>query len=151
MNHPQSRIRSLAPLAAALTLALLGTAAQAAPKQPRNVDSARLTYEREKADCMMGRTAEPRAICLKEAGAAYAEARRGRLISPGDDAAQWKANAARRCDAQQGEMRELCLRRVAGEGTQSGSVALGGKLDELTVITTDPPAAGPAQKPPPRQ
>lgn len=149
MNHP-TRTLSLAPLIAALSLALLGAAAQAAPKAPKNVDGARLTYEREKADCMMGRTAEPRNVCLKEAGAAYAEARRGRLTSPSDEASQWTANAARRCEAQKGEMRDLCLRRVAGEGTVSGSVAQGGKLDELTVLTTAPPAAGPVQTPPPK-
>lgn len=125
MKHLESR--RLAPLAAVLALVLAAGATRAAPKPPKSVDPARLTYEREKADCMMGRTAEPRALCLKEAGAAYAEARRGRLASSGDEAAQWRANAARRCEVQKGDMRgDLCLRRVAGEGTVSGSVAQGG-------------------------
>lgn len=147
MKHP-IRTLGLAPLTAVLSLALMGGAAQAAPKAPSNVDSAQLKYEREKADCTMGRSSQPRSVCLKEAGAAYAEARRGRLTSPGDDASIYAANAAKRCEVQKDDMRDLCLRRVAGEGTVSGSVAKGGKLEELSVITTEPPAAGPAKQPP---
>jgi len=152
MNH-HSRYRSLAPLAAALSLALLAGVAQASsPKAPKNVDQARLNYERERADCMMGRTNQPRNVCLKEATNAYADARRGKLTSPSDDASMYAANAAQRCEAQKGDMREMCLRRVAGEGTVSGSVAQGGTYEEL--ITRTPTAAGPAQPqqtPPPKQ
>lgn len=137
-----SQAKRFAPLGVALATALLTGAAQAVP-----VNDAKLKYEREKADCMMGRTAEPRATCLKEAGAAYAEARRGRLVSSSDASSQWSANAAKRCEVQKGDMRDLCLRRVAGEGTVYGSVAAGGKLDEL--ITTSPTAAGPQTAPPP--
>lgn len=148
MKYP-IRTRCLAPLSAVLALALLGGAAQASPKAPKNVDHARLNYEREKADCMMGKTSQPRNVCLREATNAYADARRGRLASPSDDASLYAANAARRCEVQKGEMRDLCLRRVAGEGTLYGSVAQGGTLDEL--IVREPTAAGPAQTPPPKQ
>lgn len=127
---------------AAIALAVAAGAAQAAP-----VDDAKMAYERDKADCMTGRTAEPRALCLKEAAAAYADARRGRLASDGSDKSQYAANAAKRCEVQKGEQRDLCLRRVAGEGTVSGSVAQGGTLDEL--VTTTPTAAGPQTPPPP--
>lgn len=139
MNH-STRYRTLA---AALGLALLSGMAHAGPKMPKDVDQARLNYEREKADCMMGRTHQPRNTCLKEATNAYADARRGKLTSPSDDASMYAANAARRCDVQKGDMRDLCLRRVAGEGTVNGSVAMGGTYEEL--ITREPSAAGPAQ------
>jgi hypothetical protein len=148
MKHP-IRTGSLAPLCAVLALALASGVAQAAPKASKHVDQARLNYERERAACMTGRTQQPRDVCLKEAGAAYAEARRSRLTSPGgDDASLYAANAARRCEVQKGDMRDLCLRRVAGEGTVSGSVAAGGKMEELSVVTTNPPATGPAKQPP---
>lgn len=133
-----SRTLRVAPLAASLILALLGAAAQAAPKPSKGIDSARMTYEREKADCMMGRTAEPRDVCLKEAGAAYALARQGRLVSPDDGPSQWSANALRRCQAQPLQDRELCESRVR-EGLVSGSVEGGGQLKTLTVRTTDTP------------
>lgn len=141
----KSLTRNLAPMSAVLALALLGSAVQAAT--PASVDDARLKYERERADCTMGRSNQPKATCLKEAGAAYAEARRHTLTSRSDDASQYAANAAKRCEVQKGEMRDLCLRRVGGEGTVQGSVAAGGKIEELVV--TSPTAAGPQTPPPP--
>jgi hypothetical protein len=118
-------------------LLALSSAAQAAPAA-KNVDSLRLQYEREKADCMTGRTSQPRNVCLREAGAAYAQARQGKLISPGDRSEQWAANALKRCEAQNGEDRTLCERRVR-EGVVEGSVGGGGQLKTLTVRSTDIP------------
>ena len=130
-----TRCHSTAWLAAAL-LALSG-AAQAGPKA-KNVDSLRMQYERERAACMTGQTNQPRDVCLKEAGAAYAQARQGRLISPDDRPEQWAANALKRCQAQPLEDREMCERRVR-EGLVTGSVEGGGQLKTLTVRSTDIP------------
>lgn len=132
---PRSRWAT-ACLAAGL-MALGGMAQAAAPKAGK-VDPLRLQYEREKADCMSGRTSEPREICLREAGAAYAQARKGRLDSPNDGPDQWARNALARCQAQPPEDRELCERRVR-EGQVSGSVQGGGRLTTLTVRSTDIP------------
>ncbi|MFT7772518.1 hypothetical protein [Roseateles sp.] len=119
-------------------LLALASAAQAAGPRAGNVDPLRLQYEREKADCVSGRTGEPRDVCLREAGAAYAQARQGRLTAPGDRPEQWARNALLRCQAQPAEDRELCERRVR-EGQVSGSVSGGGQLTTLTVRSTDIP------------
>lgn len=119
-------------------LMVLAGAAHAAGPAAKRADPLRLQYEREKADCMTGKTNQPRDVCLREAGAAYAQARQGRLDSPGDGAEQWAANALKRCQAQPPEDRELCERRVR-EGVVDGSVAAGGELRTLTVRSTDIP------------
>jgi hypothetical protein len=125
--------------AAWLTAGLMALSglAQAGPAA-KNVDPLRLQYERERADCMTGRTNQPRNVCLREAGAAYAQARQGKLISPGDRSEQWAANALKRCEAQRGEDRTLCERRVR-EGQVVGSVGSGGQMTTLTVRSTDIP------------
>ena len=133
MNSHRYRVAAWAGAA----MLALGAAAQAAPAA-KNVDPLRLQYEREKADCMTGKTSQPRNVCLREAGAAYAQARQGKLISPGDRSEQWAANALKRCEAQNGEDRALCERRVR-EGVVEGSVGGGGQLKTLTVRSTDIP------------
>ncbi|NCT85111.1 MAG: hypothetical protein GXC94_18335 [Comamonadaceae bacterium] len=133
--HPSRSRRAAAWLGAGLLA--LGGLAQAAGPKAGSIDPLRLQYEREKADCLSGRTSEPRDICLREAGAAYAQARKGRLDAPGDGPAEWARNALLRCQAQPAEDRELCERRVR-EGQVSGSVAAGGQLTTLTVRSTDP-------------
>ena len=127
------------PTAAWLGAALLAlsSAAQAAPAA-KNVDPLRLQYERERADCLTGKNSQPRNVCLREAGAAYAQARQGKLISSSDGSEQWAANALKRCQAQPVEDREMCERRVR-EGQVVGSVEGGGQLKTLTVRSTDIP------------
>ena len=122
----------------ATALLALGSVAAQAGTAARNADPLRLQYERERADCMTGRNQQPRNVCLREAAAAYAQARQGKLISSFDGPDQWAANALRRCQAQPVEDREMCERRVR-EGQVSGSVEGGGRLTTLTVRTTDIP------------
>lgn len=122
-------------LAAAL-LALSATA-----QAGHSPDPLRLQYERDKADCVTGRSSEPRNVCLREAEAAYAQARKSRhtvRIDGADGPALWAANALKRCEAHPPEDRELCERRVR-EGTVVGGVKEGGQLTTLTIRSTDIP------------
>ena len=80
--------------------------------------------------CVDGTSNDDRATCMKEAGAAQAEARRGQLTTPGAASDQ---NALQRCDALPGDQRDACRLRIAGAGTTSGSVAGGGVIREVTV------------------
>jgi hypothetical protein len=85
-------------------------------------------YEREK--CLSGRSHQDRATCLREAGAALAEARRGRLDN-GVSARQLADNRVARCAAQHEAERADCERMARGEGTVVGSVEGGGVIKEL--------------------
>lgn len=74
---------------------------------------------------------EDRRACLREAGAAKQAARRGQL----DEglAASYDRNRLARCGYLPEADRELCVRRMNGEGTATGSVESGGIYRELTV------------------
>jgi hypothetical protein len=136
-THTMSRCSQAVAWLAAGLMACSGIA-QAAGKA-KNVDPLRMQYEREKADCMTGKTSQPRNVCLQEAGAAYTLARQGKLISPDDRSEQWAVNALKRCQAQPaGGDRDLCERRVR-EGQVEGSVSGGGQIKSLTVRSTDIP------------
>lgn len=138
-------------VAAAAGIALAGLV-QATPSAARKLDPQRLHYERERAQCLAGHAAQPREVCLREAAAAYAEARRGRLARGSGDAAQWAANALKRCEAQPPEDRAVCEQRVR-QGDVAGSVARGAQLTTLTVPTSPaaaPSAAASDATPPPR-
>jgi hypothetical protein len=75
---------------------------------------------------MSGASNQDRATCLREAGAALQEARRGGL-SGGD----LDRNRTQRCAALPAQDREDCTMRMDGQGTTSGSVMQGGVLREL--------------------
>ena len=127
-------------LAAIIATALLATAGLAqAGTAPKRMDAAKLQYERERADCTMGRTNEPKAICLREAAAAYAQARQGKLVTNPESAEQLLANALKRCEVQKGDDRDMCQRRVRGEGQVDGGVSSGGQVNSLTVRTVEIP------------
>lgn len=98
-------------------------------------DTATSAYQKERAACLNGQTHQDRATCLKEAGAARGEARRGHLT---DNASSYEQNALMRCNALPAADREDCARRVRGEGTVSGSVGTGGIYRETTTIITVP-------------
>ena len=127
----------------ALLLGMLSLAALAAA--PAGSDSAAERYHRERAACLAGQTSQDRATCLKEAGAALAEARRGTLDS-GLDASALAANRLLRCQRQPAAQRLDCERLARGEGSQQGSVAAGGVIRELVTRSVGSDAAAePAQ------
>jgi hypothetical protein len=129
-------------LAASLIAGLLLAPAMAA--EPRAASAAQAEaaarYEKERAACLDGTSQQERSACLKEAGAALAEARRARLGSA-EDAAALRRNAVQRCEAVRAEDRESCRAMALGEGTVSGSAAAGGVIKEL--VTIEPAASAP--------
>jgi hypothetical protein len=104
---------------------LVASAAMAAGRGSQS--DAQATYKRDRAACMRGDTNQDRATCLKEAGAAFTEAKRGGLD---DRKAEYERNRLLRCDQQPAEDRAECVRRM-NEGTTSGSTQDGGVLREL--------------------
>lgn len=91
---------------------------------------ARARYQSDRAACLSGESNQDRKTCLREAGAAQQEARRGGLD---DRQAQYERNLIERCDRHPAEDRQYCIRRMNGEGRVEGSVAGGGIYRELTV------------------
>ena len=93
-------------------------------------------YLEERALCD-GKPAEDRKTCLREAGAARIEARRGTLLL---EESNFERNRLARCAYHtQPDERGYCERRMRGEGTTTGSVEGGGILRELVVTV---PATG---------
>lgn len=117
---------ALAALLLASALSFGGTAAAQGATSAAVTSTTGNPYK----SCVDGTSNEDRATCMKEAGAAQAEARRGQLTSPGGGADQ---NALQRCDALPGDQRDACRLRIQGAGTTSGSVAGGGVIREVTV------------------
>jgi hypothetical protein len=113
---------------------LLGAAATHAASSS-NQSAAQKQYTRDRAACMDGRTNQDRATCLREAGAAFAEAKRSGLSN---DSAQFERNRLSRCNSHPPADREECIRRMSSEASTSGSVEGGGVLRELR--TTVPAA-----------
>ena len=99
--------------------------------------AAQAAYQKERAACIDGRTGQSRADCLKEAGAALAEARRGRLGN-GEGTRALAENSKERCRWVKAEDRDDCQRMAQGEGKVSGSVESGAvrKLASLFVRST---------------
>jgi len=108
---------------------LCASAAAAAESSATSAVHAR--YLRERAQCMQITAPEARTTCLREAGAAQIEARRGTLIEPQENYAQ---NRLARCNYySDAKERSYCERRMRGEGTVSGSVEEGAILRQLVV------------------
>jgi hypothetical protein len=63
--------------AIALALAVAPAAWSKGPMGHKSKSEARQQYQQERAYCTSGQASEDRALCLKEAAAAYAEARGG--------------------------------------------------------------------------
>jgi hypothetical protein len=151
------------PLFLAICAGLAGALASPAimAQDPTSPGSAAMTpqaiYQKDRANCDAGRTAEDRATCLKEAGAALEERKRHQLDNSGTPL----ANATDRCNALPSKDKADCLARIVGPlnshqtVTTSGSVAGGGVIKETTtttpgqviVIMPDPKPATPAPAP----
>jgi len=114
--------------------ALLGASVVAAAARDKTSDAQRI-YQNDRAACLAGKTSQDRATCLREAGAALQEARRGGLD---DGRAEFERNRLARCDRQPPEDRPDCLRRMNGEGLTSGSVEGGGIYRELVTPVVVP-------------
>ena len=112
---------------------LLSATLASAADRGKQLSSAQAIYQQDRAACLSGQTNQDRATCLREAGAALQEARRGGLD---DRQAEYERNRLLRCDSQPAEDRQDCVRRMSGEGTISGSVAGGGILRELVTPVT---------------
>lgn len=136
----------LAAFAAAGTLLWVGAATAA--------DSARTAYEEQRAVCESGASGQDRATCLREAGAALQEARRGRLTR-GVDEQQLRANAAQRCERLPAERRSECMALRSGDVRVQGSVAGGGIMRSTTIREVGEPVPqtgtmpAPTMTPPP--
>ena len=88
-------------------------------------------YLEDRAACMKIADTDKRKTCLREAGAAQAEAKRGTLAEP---QANYEKNRFARCSAYKDpKERDYCVRRMRGEGTTSGSVEEGAIVRSLTV------------------
>ena len=102
------------------------------------------TYQKERADCESGKTAEDRATCLREAGAAKVERHRDGLTPAARQA------AVERCKGLSVKDESDCVARIDGPSkpnqtvTTSGSVAGGGILRETRTVTTGKPVVVPA-------
>ena len=94
-----------------------------------NVTDAQVRYQQDRAACLRGESHQDKRTCLREAGAALQEAKRGRLDD--GDARLYEQNRVARCNVQPPDDREDCLRRMHGEGITSGSVEEGGVFHEL--------------------
>jgi hypothetical protein len=86
-------------------------------------------YQKDRAACLSGITGQEKSACLKEAGAALVEARRGGLTSADDST--YVKNTMDRCVPLPAADQEDCVRRMQGEGIIVGSVEEGGIYREL--------------------
>jgi hypothetical protein len=130
-----------------MALACLLPAIAMSAAHAESTAQAQANYQKEKADCLNGQTAEGKKTCLREAGAALNDAKSGRLDKTNTG---FEQNALARCQVFKNEDdRGLCERRQR-EGTVTGSVAGGGDLRELTVtVPVDTTPAQPTSMPQP--
>lgn len=128
-----------------LAAALAAGGAWAAQGGRNGADAdAQARYQQDRAACLAGQTGQDRATCLKEAGAALAEARRGNL-SEEQSRRELRRNRMDRCNALTGDDRSDCIARMRGEGTVQGSVSGGGILREkVTIVPGTPDGQSPA-------
>lgn len=133
-------IRHLASLAGLVAVGVAASLASA-PSHGAEATGAPSTYAKDRADCDSGRTAEDRATCLKEAGAARAERKHHTLDTQGST----RQNAIDRCNLVAAKDKADCLARIEGptkanqKTITSGSVAGGGVLRETTTTTVGTP------------
>lgn len=118
------KFHSLSMTIGAAALLLFAGAANAASP----MSEAQARYKQERAACMNGTSNQDRATCLKEAGAALGEAKRGALGQSSDKSLA--SNSMMRCEGLPAKDREDCAMRMK-HGTMSGSAQQGGILREI--------------------
>lgn len=116
-----NRIQGISAIATILAFAPAAWAAS----NPELVEAQR-QYRQERSHCLSGQSHQDRATCMKEAGAAYTEAKRGALAVAGS--VDFERNATQRCDAQPPADRAACVQRILGAGKTQGSVEGGGLI-----------------------
>ena len=136
--------RGVGTVTMALAAVLTPMFAKAAAPTPAGSPEA--IYQRDRADCLAGRTQQSQKNCLIEAASARGAARKGLLTTETPQVLRYTLQ--QRCLVQpEGPDRAVCERMAHGEGTATGSVAAGGELRELTtVVPTEkkPESANPA-------
>jgi len=138
MNHPARPffVQTHARWMLLATLAIAGATGPAQALSPAESKTVQTRYQQERSHCFDGSSNQDRATCLREAGAARAEAQKNGL---GNGQDVYADNQRQRCAALPGDDRKDCLARMQGQGSTSGSVKAGGVLREL--VTTVPAAA----------
>jgi len=116
---------------ASCVIGALVCAGAVAAAEPSRASDIHARYLQERAQCMQIAAPEARKDCLREAGAAQVEARRGTLPGKGAD---YDRNRFARCGYYKDpKERSYCERRMRGEGTVSGSVEEGAIVRQLVV------------------
>ena len=134
----EARSRHLTMLTVAAALAgAFASATVAFAAEPVATADAKTLYQKERTNCETGNTQQDKATCLKEAGAALDEKKKGKLDNSGSPT----ANATDRCNVLPAKDKADCLARIHGpQGanqrvTTSGSVEGGGMIKETTTTT----------------
>jgi len=143
-SHPNiaPRTKPLAHLALRKTVAMLSVAAAgllitsaalaagASGKSNAELDA---QYQREKAVCTSGQSNQDKATCLREAGAAYQQAKQGSLQT--NQSQQYSRNAIERCKSLPTQDQADCQRRIDNPTEVDGNALSGGILrKEVTVV-----------------
>ena len=136
----RKNLHSFRPVLTALLLGgLVASPAWAAAKSESSEMA--LRYQQERAACMGKTDSYDRSVCLQDATAAYAEAKRRGLDKA---TADYRLNQLRRCEALPSNYRRDCIARMNGAGTATGTVESGGIYRELvTVEVGEAPAPAP--------
>lgn len=112
---------------------LIAGSVSAAGADSKNGSETAARYQREKAVCTSGKSNQDKATCLREAGAAYEQARQGKLN--GAEQTQYAQNALERCRALPADSQEACRRRIENPSDVEGNAADGGILrKDVTIV-----------------
>lgn len=127
-------------LAGAALAVALPVLAQGATPDKASIDA---SYQRDRAACA---SAQDRNNCLRDVGAARAQALRGGArTSPSSE--ELARNAVQRCKAHPPAQQAICERMAQGEGSVSGSVSGGGTIREIVTQEPAPPMMRPDMPP----
>lgn len=144
MNPSPIRIPRACLAAAALALSLPVWAQGASASGKAAIEA---NYQRDRAACATIAVPADRSNCLRDAGAARAQALRIGQRTPSNE--ELTRNAVQRCQQHPSpEQRVICERMARGEGNVSGSVQGGGVIRELVTQEQLPPPPSPPLSPP---